>query len=202
MFFQILGSTAGQAIRDAVNASGEPPIPQLADLFSDSDIDSSSTTEFWKLCSLREQFRSRYHAYWKSTSDLTACKRPVDGVIMPVAAHAAPPEGSFKYYAWTAIPSMLDYTAGSLPVTFADRFTDHKVPHYNPMSSKDRTNWELYSKDVFDGSPVGVQVVGQRYQEEKVLAMMEAVKLALEAYSKNHLFQSTTTSQDGPIVLL
>jgi len=38
---------------------------------------------------------------------------------------------------------MLDYTAGSLPVTFADRFTDHKVPHYNPMSSKDRTNWEL-----------------------------------------------------------
>lgn len=40
-------------------------------------------------------------------------------------------------------------------------------------------------KDVFDGSPVGVQIMGQRFQEEKVLGMMEAVQTALQEYHKS-----------------
>lgn len=35
-------------------------------------------------------------------------------------------------------------------------------------------------KELFDGSPVGVQIMGQRYQEEKVLAMMRALEAALQ----------------------
>lgn len=93
----MLGSTAGESIREAVNASGEPPIPQLADLFA-SNTEAASTSEFWRLSQLREEFRISYHAYWKSTRGRTDCKRAVDGVIMPIAAHAAPPEGTFKYY--------------------------------------------------------------------------------------------------------
>lgn len=37
-------------------------------------------------------------------------------------------------------------------------------------------------KELFDGAPVGVQVMGQRLQEEKVLAMMSAVNDSLQQY--------------------
>ena len=97
-FYQILGSTAGQDIRDAVHASKEPPIPQLADLFKSKDSYPLPTLEFWRLCQKREQFRAEYNSYWQSTQEVTSNKRPVDGVILPVAPHAATPEGLFKYY--------------------------------------------------------------------------------------------------------
>ena len=96
--FQILGSTAGKSVRAAVEASGEPPIHQLADLFKGAESKSLPTSQFWDLCAWREQFQRQYHDYWRSTRKLTASKRAVDGVIMPVAPHTAAPEGSFKYY--------------------------------------------------------------------------------------------------------
>lgn len=219
MLFQILGSTAGQAIRSEVKASGEPPIAQLMDLFS-GDSDSSLTSEFWKLCEWRAQFRDDYHEYWRASRELTAVKRAVDAVILPVAPHAAPPEGSFKYYgmsnmmtislfvlikviAYSAVPSLLDYTVGVVPVTFADRRIDHEQLQYTPLNDRDKTNWRLCEflglenchkhaqtlstgaaddKNTFDGSPVGVQIMGQRLQEEKVLALMGAVEGALQQY--------------------
>ncbi|KAH7109600.1 amidase signature domain-containing protein [Dendryphion nanum] len=182
VLFQILGSTAGQSVRAAVQASGEPPIHQIADLFNSNQSTSLPTSEFWKLCSWREQFQKQYHEDWKLTRERTVCKRAVDGIILPVAPHAATPEGCFKYYAYSAVPSVLDYCTGVVPVTFADRFKDHPQVEYTPMGDKDRVNWRLYDKELFDGAPVGLQVMGQRFQEEKVLAMMDAVREALEQY--------------------
>jgi amidase len=47
-------------------------------------------------------------------------------------------------------------------------------------------DWAAYrktdDKGLFDGAPVGVQVMGQRFQEEKVLAMMSAVNDSLQQY--------------------
>lgn len=96
--FQILGSTAGKNVRAAIEASGEPPIHQLADLFKGAESKPLPTSQFWDLCAWRKQFQRQYHDYWRSTRELTASKRAVDGVIMPIAPHTAAPEGSFKYY--------------------------------------------------------------------------------------------------------
>jgi Asp-tRNA(Asn)/Glu-tRNA(Gln) amidotransferase A subunit family amidase len=40
--------------------------------------------------------------------------------------------------------------------------------------------YRLYDADKMHGLPVGVQVVGQRLQEERVLAAMQRVESALE----------------------
>lgn len=91
---------------------------------------------------------------------MTMCKRAVDGIILPVAPHTAAPEGSFKYYglkvktkslitwtdyglAYSAVPSVLDYTTGVVPVTFADQFLDYESFQYTPISDKDRLNGHL-----------------------------------------------------------
>lgn len=41
-------------------------------------------------------------------------------------------------------------------------------------------------RDLFDGAPVGLQVMGKRHEEEKVLGLMEAISVALQEY---HLSQ-------------
>jgi len=45
--------------------------------------------------------------------------------------------------AYSAVPSVLDYTTGVVPVTFADHRLDYGPFRYTPMSDKDRVNWNL-----------------------------------------------------------
>ena len=49
------------------------------------------------------------------------------------------------------------------------------------MNDISRAIHEVYDAEAMDGLPVGVQVVGRRLQEEKVLAGMKLVKEALAA---------------------
>lgn len=180
--FQIFGSTAGEEVRKALDSSGEPPVHQLRQWYDEQQSEPSSSAEFWRLCALRDEYRAQYHAYWQSTRGKTVSKKVVDGVILPIAPSAAVQEGFFHHFAYTAIASFLDYTAGSVPVTFADRALDPEDTRYKPKSQQDRQHWRTYQKELFDGAPVGVQVMGRRLQEEKVLAMMAAVSDALAQY--------------------
>jgi hypothetical protein len=74
-----------------------------------------------------------------------------------------------------------------LPVTFVDKRVDSlpndfmSGPEYAHMNDISRAIHEVYDADAMDGLPVGVQVVGRRLQEEKVLAGMKLVKEALAA---------------------
>ena len=48
-------------------------------------------------------------------------------------------------------------------------------------------------KELYDGAPVGLQVMGKRHEEEKVLGLMEAISVALQEYQlrqENYLASS------------
>lgn len=156
--FQIFGSTAGEEVRKALKSSGEPPVHQLREWYEQQQSEPSSSPEFWRLCALRDEYRAQYHAYWQSTRGNTASKKVVDGVILPIAPSAAVQEGFFHHFgrslascssnsaliletAYTAIASFLDYTAGCVPVTFADRALDPEETRYKPVNQQDRQHW-------------------------------------------------------------
>ena len=146
----------------AIDASGEPPLPQLLRWYRDSDTQAAPSSEFWDLCRRRDEYRTAYNEYWTSTQGKSAYERPVDGVILPVAPSAATEEGLFSYYgtcgigasvynistdseviAYSGIVNVLDYTSGSFPVTFADRSVDFETPTYKPMNLTDRSVWRM-----------------------------------------------------------
>lgn len=52
--------------------------------------------------------------------------RELDAIIAPVAPHAAIRHNQFKYYGYTTIVNLLDFTSVVVPVTFADRDVDVK----------------------------------------------------------------------------
>jgi len=74
-----------------------------------------------------------------------------------------------------------------MPVTFVDKKVDSlpidftSGPEYAHMNDISRALHDLYNADAMNGLPVGVQVIGRRLEEEKVLAGMKVVKEALAA---------------------
>ena len=102
--FQILGCTAGNEVRKAIDASGEPPVHQLRSWYDNDNVESCSSAEFWELCDQRDRYRAQYCRYWSSTRDTNSLRRQVDGVIMPVAPSAAVEDGLFKYYSMLELP--------------------------------------------------------------------------------------------------
>lgn len=76
----------------------------------------------------------------------------------------------------------LDYTAGVLPVTHVDKTKDQLPSGFrlDQLNAVARGAYVHYNAENMHGLPVGVQVVGKRLEEEKVLAIMQRIEDALE----------------------
>lgn len=126
----------------------------------------------------------------------------VDGIICPTQAIPALPHfGSNKTSALSASTlcfNVVDFTATTLPVTTVK-------PELDAVTSEWRAEWPkisgtnsfgiineivyngkkpLYDAQKMAGLPVGVQIVGKTWEEEKVLAMSEVLANALKAKTK------------------
>lgn len=68
-----------------------------------------------------------------------------------------------------------------LPITHVDRALDQIPASFNvkKLNGVARGAYKLYDSERMHGLPVGVQVVGRRLEEEKVLAVMKRLEDAL-----------------------
>lgn len=76
----------------------------------------------------------------------------------------------------------LDYTCGILPILHVDRVLD-KLPktfHFESLNGVAKGAYTHYDAEKMHGLPVGVQIVGRRLEEEKVIAIMNRVEDALD----------------------
>ncbi len=69
-----------------------------------------------------------------------------------------------------------------MPVTHVDRELDQLPPNFrfSELNGVAQGAYKHYNADEMHGLPIAIQVVGQRLQEEKVLAIMERIEEALE----------------------
>jgi len=131
--------------------------------------------------------REHYKAAWRQAMK----DQGIDFILCPV--HALPPLPHKKTAVATLIASnycfmynFLDVTAGVVPVTTVhkalDAFPDnfHESDEYLSMNDAARTVFSVYDVAGMDGLPVGVQVVGWKLEEEKVLAGMKVLDDALK----------------------
>ena len=76
--------------------------------------------------------------YWNSTINQTGTGRPVDALIMPVAPSASARPEQFKYYGYSIIINVLDYTACTVPVTHSNQNTDTANGDFKAASELDQ----------------------------------------------------------------
>ncbi|KAI4118994.1 MAG: hypothetical protein LQ345_001025 [Seirophora villosa] len=144
-----------------------------------------SAHEQWQLVTKREAYKAEWHAWWRDEAQ-------VDVLLCPPNATPAVPHGGMREAVsscgYTFLFNLLDYTAGVLPVTHVDRDLDALQPQdvRRGVNGVARGAYKHYDVEKMHGLPVGIQVVGQRLEEEKVLAVMERVVGALEAEGKGY----------------
>ena len=116
------------------------------------------------------------------------------------------------YSSWQAYSeaiNLLNYSTVVIPVTQADKTIDKAMPNYTPLNDLDELNWNAcmfrlgclvssyfgYSQlmmmiiiddpEIYDGGPVGVQIVARKFEEEKVLAVGKIIQQILKTACVN-----------------
>ncbi|KIJ14359.1 hypothetical protein PAXINDRAFT_169765 [Paxillus involutus ATCC 200175] len=157
------------------------------DLFSDlfSLARSKSVSEFVEFTDRRNRVaRAWYNEVWD--------KHNFDGIIAPVQALPTIPHGACAVLsplaASTVLYNVVDSPVGILPVTRVDPATDALPAGFVPGATGGSTIFEkrmyvgpeaVYDPKAMEGIPVGVQIVGRKWEDEKVLGMMQVVDEAL-----------------------
>ncbi|KAF7913357.1 uncharacterized protein EAE98_011582 [Botrytis deweyae] len=170
----IMNADGSHHIHQQLAISGEPLINDLQNFYTLKA--PMSLLEYQDRALQLRDYRQVYSDYWNSTAD--ADGNVVDAVLMPAAPHAAVIPGKWEHLAYTEVLNLLDYTALVLPITHADKDVDgHHV--YVPVSEKDLRNWIAYDEVIYDGAPVGIQIVGRVCEEEKIIGVAKIVEEAL-----------------------
>ncbi|KAI9672383.1 MAG: hypothetical protein M1817_003405 [Caeruleum heppii] len=141
------------------------------------DFHAKSAFEQWKLVARREAYRARWHDWWQEEAKIDVMLTVPNAT--PALPHNAMQDAKKQ---GGSLPLKLDYTAGVLPITHVDRSLDGLPPTFDfgALNGVAQGSYLHYDAEQMHGLPVGVQVVGQRLQEERVLAMMERIETALE----------------------
>jgi amidase len=173
--FAAVAALTGEPVIASMNLDQEIVTPG----FDHANIPLSAY-QLWQLQKKKRDLREEYLQLWKDTINATGTGRAVDAIISPVAPYTAIDHGKNRSANYTLIWNLLDYTALTIPVSKVAPALDPVKPPHVFYNKADKANYELYDPQHFAGAPISIQLVGQRLEEEGVIAMGEILDAALK----------------------
>ncbi|KAK6347312.1 hypothetical protein TWF696_007383 [Orbilia brochopaga] len=161
----------GEQERSAMAASGEPALPLSEWILTQPKVPKPpghTIDALWRITGQRDAFRERFLARW--------LKSGIDVLLCPVGPGVAPRLGTAKYWGYTALWNLLDYPAAVFPVGVVGEQDWGSWTHKDPLSDTDRENIKLWDPECYIGAPVGLQLVGRRFDDEKVLEALNIIQ--------------------------
>ncbi|KZT20929.1 amidase signature enzyme [Neolentinus lepideus HHB14362 ss-1] len=138
--------------------------------------------EYFATVARREAYRAKWFEFWQESG--------VDFILTVPNAMPAVPHGgmkdAFTNCGYTFLWNVLEYTAGVLPVTHVDRTLDALSPGFKTVNTIEKGAYKHYDADKMHGLPIGVEVVGKRLEEEKVLEGMKLIESLLRKEGKGY----------------
>ncbi|KAF2034032.1 acetamidase [Setomelanomma holmii] len=172
----MFGVEGGNNMFDLLESANEPLSPWLS-----TRLKRKAPLELAKVIELhgkREALRKQFLSIWKDKHGA------IDAFICPVAPHPVPPIDRYNGVSYTSSFVLLDYPAGTIPVRmFGKEDVKGELPKTKPLGNWDKINRELWTKvdrSVYVGTPLCVQVVAPRLEEEKLVQAMSLIDDALK----------------------
>ncbi|EDU43702.1 acetamidase [Pyrenophora tritici-repentis] len=167
----LFGVEGGNAMLDLLESFNEPLSPWLATrLKRKKHMDLKQVQQ---LHGKRDALRKQFLKIWKDEHG------DMDAFVCPVAPHPVPPIDRYNGVSYTSSFVLLDYPAGVVPVRiFEEKDMQGEMEGGKPLGSWDKANRELWTgfdRSVYLGTPLCVQVVAPRLQEEKLVQAMAAI---------------------------
>lgn len=162
----------GKSVEKLLAPTKEPFRPEMQ---SYADAKELGTYDMWQLQLERSEIQRQYLEQWMSYDGL-------DAILAPTTPYSTVPHGHFKYVGYTGVYNVVDYSATSFPSgVFVDKSKDTYDPDYKSQSDFCQSTCDSYDAELLHGLPVNLQLIAQRLEEEKVLAMTATVLQAVGA---------------------
>ncbi|GAK67246.1 general amidase [Moesziomyces antarcticus] len=178
---EILGDAfcadGGKDIEAAIAPLNEP----LGPCFSGIGKREATGYEVWQANKRKLAFQKAYLDHWNATAQQTKDGRPIDVLIVPGFAYTAVPPGNEIYIGYTGIFNVVDYPVVVMPVTKVDPKVDGSAERTDFLNPDDEKWYGLWDAEKLVNAPVGIQIVGRRYEEEAVLGYAEQIWNAFSA---------------------
>jgi amidase len=159
----------GEADSEDIAKSGEPWRPLSEWIIKDNPcVKKLSVGELAYWFEEREAYRKEYALHWN--------KYGIDALLCPVGPSVAPKHNTAKYWSYTSQWNLLDYPSVVFPVCTVQKDVDKwdSTPRF--LSGQDEDNHKLWDPEECHGMPVGLQLVGRRFEDEKVLAILDHIR--------------------------
>ncbi|KAJ5513276.1 Amidase [Penicillium fimorum] len=161
----------GKAFASHAEASGEPLTPLTAWTLRDTPgIEELSHQGLWEWTGKREMFRYSYLQEWNNVAP------EMDVILCPAFPTPAPLHDTSRYWGYTSLFNLLDYSALVFPVTKVDPEKDAKDTAYTPKNEFDSWAYEHYDPVMQKDAPVSLQLVAKKLEEEKLLQAFREIQ--------------------------
>jgi amidase len=172
----------GEDIRRDILAGGEPFIPHVERLVNRGK--PISVYEYWQLNRKKVDLQQAYLEKWDSIQS-PKTGRKADIILMPPMPHTAVPHQGCRWVGYTKVWNFLDYPALVIPGGAACD-EDAKEPWgFEAWGPEDEWNAKVWEDNRDEMAslrlPVGLQIVGRKLEEERVLAAGKVVDDLLRA---------------------
>ncbi|KAM3082450.1 hypothetical protein ACMFMF_002112 [Clarireedia jacksonii] len=177
----------GAAILELTRKHDEPVFDSMKNYETVYDKGEEGTlgpTKLREMILRRNAFQKEYLDRWTKTGE--DGKGIMDAIIMPNSPWTAPRLGVTQTdifcVNFTGVWNLLDYPACTFPVTFADQKLDPaRSSDWTPLNEKDAKLQADYDAAFYHGTPITLQCVGRRLEDEKVLEVVGVIGDALKA---------------------
>ncbi|RFU31396.1 hypothetical protein B7463_g4938, partial [Scytalidium lignicola] len=177
----------GAAIIGLTKQNEEPVFGSMKpyeEIYNKGEAGTLGPTKLREMIYQRNAYQKQYVDHWTATA--VDGKEPMDAIITATSPWTAPRLGiTQKLFCinYTGVWNLLDYPVCTFPVTFADKNIDKKRDSWVPLNDLDAGIQADYDPEFYDGTPVVLQCVGRRFEDEKVLDMTSIIADALKAHS-------------------
>ncbi|XP_063795602.1 vitamin D3 hydroxylase-associated protein-like isoform X2 [Pseudophryne corroboree] len=167
-------------VKKIVSLFMRPMFPRIANHL-EAHCGVSSVKDLWKHYTAIKEYRCNFINEWK--------KLGLDALLCPMLSPAfniGHPGKLFAGFGFTMLYNMLNFPAGSLPVTTVTPEDEEELKHYKGYYN------DLWDKEFIKGMeggvglPVSVQCVALQWQEEQCLRLMKEVETVTRV-RKSHL---------------
>ncbi|KAL2432669.1 Amidase [Exophiala dermatitidis] len=170
---------------DMLAAMQEPLVPWMSTRFRKGK--PQPLTRVAELQAQRAALEREMLGLWVSTDSQGRRSQRLDAIVCPVAPHPVPPIDAYNAVGMTSSWVLLDYPSGTVPVRDC-RETDLQLG--TSLGGKSLGSWDDRNRELWDESkidrriylntPLSVQVVVPRLQDEKLVEAMAWVDAAVK----------------------
>ncbi|TDZ30151.1 putative amidase [Colletotrichum spinosum] len=174
---KLMGVDGSGPMADMIEAMGEPLVPWTAARFKRGQ--PLPLTRVAELQAQRSQLEREMLKVWVEDDGFGRRRQRIDAIICPLAPHPVPPIDRYNAVGMTSSWVLLDYPAGTVPVRSV---TEGDLELKTAQEGRALTSWDERNRELWDeakidrrvylGTPLSVQVVVPRLQDERLIQVM------------------------------